>query len=51
MKIEAYGRHLRKGMGGCGPGGSRDEEEWVGQEYFVKSICEGGAIDWYGKDE
>ena len=35
MKIEAYGRHLGKGMGGCGPGGSRDEE-WVGSGIFCE---------------
>ena len=34
MKIEAYGRPLGEGMDASGPGGSRDEEEWVGSGVF-----------------
>lgn len=42
MEIEEATR-AGEGMGGSGPGSSRDEE-WVDSKYFVKSIQEGSAI-------
>ena len=48
MEIEKATRsswqEYRGGDGWIPSGGSRDEDQWI-HKYFMKSVCEGGAID------